>query len=122
MAPYSYHSIHLNGRNIEITDILNGHAIPTSDFETSVCHFIKNWLEGTEKFIQQTSGSTGARKSISITRQQMVASAKLTEEVLKLSPSDVALVCLDPEYIAGKMMLVRSFVTNMRIVVVSPSS
>jgi o-succinylbenzoate---CoA ligase len=102
MTPYSYHSIHLNGRNIEITDILNGQAIPTSDFEASVCHFIKNWLEGTEKFIQQTSGSTGAPKSISITRQQMVASAKLTEEVLKLAPSDVALVCLDPEYIAEK--------------------
>lgn len=122
MTSYSFPSIYLNGRNIELTDIVSGQVTSYSEFEVNTFSFIKNWMEGSENFIQQTSGSTGEPKSITITRQQMIASAKLTEVALKLSSADTALVCLDPAYIAGKMMLVRSFVTNMKIVAISPSS
>ncbi len=122
MTSYSFPSILLNGRSIELTDIVGGHVTPSSEFEVNTFSFIKHWIEGKENFVQQTSGSTGEPKSITITRQQMIASAKLTEEALKLSAADTALVCLDPAYIAGKMMLVRCFVTNMQIVAISPSS
>ncbi len=52
----------------------------------------------------------------------MVASAQLTQQALQLRAGDTALVCLDTEYIAGKMMLVRSFITDMKIVAVDPSA
>jgi o-succinylbenzoate---CoA ligase len=122
MTDYSFRSIILNHREIELSDILNGRATPQSVFENNVLKFIQKWFESADEFSQHTSGSTGNPKVITISRQQMIASAKLTEKALKLNASDVALVCLDPEYIAGKMMLVRSFVTNMKIIAVTPSS
>lgn len=51
----------------------------------------------------------------------MIASASLTREALHLQPGNSALLCLDTAFIAGKMMLVRSFITNMRIVAVNPA-
>ena len=122
MTGYSFSSIILNQREIELADILNGRAIAQSVFETNILKFIQKWFEPTDEFSQRTSGSTGTPKVITISREQMIASAKLTEKALKLRAFDVALICLDPEYIAGKMMLVRSFVTNMKIIAVTPSS
>ena len=52
----------------------------------------------------------------------MRASAMLTEEALQLVEGFTALVCLDTQYVAGKMMLVRSFVTGMKIIGVNPSA
>jgi O-succinylbenzoic acid--CoA ligase len=122
MTDYIFKSIILNNKEVEIANILHGRAIARSPFEANVLKFIQKWFGLTKEFSQHTSGSTGIPKVINISREQMIASAKLTEKALKLNASDVALVCLDPEYIAGKMMLVRSFVTNMKIVAVTPSS
>ncbi len=52
----------------------------------------------------------------------MVASAKATETAAGLRRGWTALLCLDPRFIAGKMMLVRSFVTGMNIVAVAPGA
>lgn len=121
MSSYSFNSIVINGREVEIDNILNDSAEPKSTFEIAAFSFIQKWFSATEKFIQNTSGSTGTPKEIIITRQQMTASAKLTEEALDLKAGDSALLCLDPEYIAGKMMMVRSFITGMKIIAVNPS-
>jgi len=121
MNPYSVRSITINGREVEISDILNGLASPLSGFESVTFSFIQKWFSGIETFIQRTSGTTGMPKAITITRQQMIASAQLTEQALQLKSGDTALVCLDPEYIAGKMMLVRSFITGMKVIAISPS-
>ena len=118
---YSFHSILVNGREVEISAILEETAVPQSSFEASLFSFIHKWYSPADSFVQRTSGSTGAPKPILITRQQMIASARLTEEALALHAGDVALLCLDPEFIAGKMMIVRSFTTDMRIVAVTPS-
>lgn len=119
---YSFHSILFNGREVMLNHILDGSAVPGSPFEASSFAFIRQWCDGTENFTQQTSGSTGIPKFISIARAQMIASASLTQQALQLKAGDTALVCLDPDYIAGKMMFVRSFVTDMKIVAVNPSS
>jgi o-succinylbenzoate---CoA ligase len=121
MTPYSFHSILINGRQIEIDDILKTKTTPLSGFEASTFSFIKKWFSTTSEFIQNTSGSTGSPKPIVITRRQMEASARLTQQALQLKARDTALLCLDPEFIAGKMMLVRSFITDMKIIAVTPS-
>ncbi|MBA4057912.1 MAG: acyl-CoA synthetase [Marivirga sp.] len=122
MNLYPYDSILLNGRTVEIPDILSGSTYPASEFEKSVFSFITEWLNGVENFIQHTSGSTGTPKAITISRTQMTASAELTERALELKKGYCALVCLSPQYIAGKMMLVRSFVTGMKIVAMEPAA
>lgn len=51
----------------------------------------------------------------------MMASAKLTQQALDLKAHETALLCLDPNYIAGKMMMVRAFVTGMKLLAAEPS-
>lgn len=84
--------------------------------------FCIEWLNGRTEFELQTSGSTGAPKKIKVTRQQLIASARLTISVLRLQPNETALVCLDTRYIAGIMMLVRALEGGMNIVFVNPTA
>jgi o-succinylbenzoate---CoA ligase len=122
MRSYSFDSITINGRETKLELILEDVATPLSSFEASTFSFIQKWFGSANTFEQTTSGSTGAPKSIVITRQQMIASAQLTAEALQLQMGETSFLCLDPAYIAGKMMLVRSFVTGMKIVAVNPSA
>ncbi len=102
---------------------LKNEKIPAAtSFEESTLRFCKDWLNGKTDFEIQTSGSTGTPKKIIFTRKQLEASALLTAKALHLKSAYNALVCLDTKYIAGQMMLVRSFVTGMNSSVVEPSA
>ncbi len=90
-------------------------------FESGIT-FITDWLSDTDTFNFKSSGSTGAAKTIAISRNQILKSVSLTENALKLKNTDRALVCLAPEYVATKMMLARCLVLNMEIILVDPSS
>jgi O-succinylbenzoic acid--CoA ligase len=122
MRPYAFDTLTINGRMIKVGDILSDSTTPQTPFESSLFSFTVKWFRGDEEFAQNTSGSTGVPKQIRISRRQMIASAELTQQALQLKAGETALVCLDPDYIAGKMMLVRSYVTNMKIVAMNPSS
>ena len=95
---------------------------PTSPFELNARKFIRQWLAGKADFELKTSGSTGTPKTIRVSRQQMIASARLTLEALNLKKNGTALVCLDTAYIAGKMMLVRALLHEMNLILRTPSS
>lgn len=102
---------------------LKNEKIPAAtSFEESTLRFCKDWLQEKPDFEIQTSGSTGTPKKIIFTRKQLEASALLTAKALHLQSGYNALVCLDTKYIAGQMMLVRSFVTGMNSSVVEPSA
>ena len=118
---YPFDSINFNGRDTRIADILNGSALPETPFEGAAFSFVRKWYGDHEFFEQQTSGSTGIPKTILIARKSMAASAKLTQQALDLKTGATALLCLDPNYIAGKMMIVRAFVTGMKLLAVEPS-
>lgn len=98
----------------------NSEGLP--DFAKEAISFCKSWLNGATEFTQQTSGSTGTPKTINITRYQLVASAKGTGEFFQIGENARILCCLNPAYIAGKMMLVRAMVWNCEVVLVEPSS
>lgn len=93
-----------------------------SEFLKDALSFCKEWLEGKEFFSQKTSGSTGAPKIISIQRKSMEASAKGTGSFFKINPQDVLFCCLNPAYIAGKMMLVRAMEWQVPVILQEPSS
>jgi o-succinylbenzoate---CoA ligase len=120
MVDYPHQNIWINGRQVFIKDIVEGRAKNHTNFESSTFSFIREWIAGQEHYVIETSGSTGTPKQISIYRDEMIASAKLSERALGLHPSYNALVCLDARYMAGKMMLVRSFTTGMKIFVTDP--
>lgn len=95
--------------------------IPTSEYERKVISFSQKWMNGEVEFILKTSGSTGEPKPIKLTRNQMIASAKLTGKTFGLKKGDEALVCLNVEYIAGIMMIVRGIELGLNLTIVEPS-
>ena len=112
----------LKGKTYSLEELKEGTIPSSTSFEESTLLFCKEWLNGKAAFEIQTSGSTGIPKKISFTRNQLEASAMLTAKALDLKNNFNALVCLDTKYIAGQMMLVRSFVTDMNIYAVEPSA
>jgi len=94
-------------------------ALP--DFAKAAFTFCHAWLSEAKTFVQQTSGSTGVPKKIEVTREQMLASAIATGAFFNANQSTQLLCCLSPEYIAGKMMLVRAMVWGCPIWLVEPT-
>lgn len=84
--------------------------------------FCRDWMAGQETFSQKTSGSTGAPKLQVLRRTQMEASAAATGAFFGATTSGHLLCCLNPYYIAGKMMLVRALVWDCPITLVEPSA
>lgn len=92
------------------------------EFAQEAFIFCKDWLDGKDSFVQMTSGSTGTPKLQEITRQQMEASASATGAFFVVDPEFKLLCCLNPAYIAGKMMLVRALVWDCEVTLVEPSA
>lgn len=84
--------------------------------------FLAEWHNDSDTINVQTSGSTGTPKKMSVEKRRMVASAKMTCDFLGLRTGDKALLCMPLDYIAGKMMVVRSVVRGMKLISVPPSS
>lgn len=57
-----------------------------------------------------------------VEKERMANSARMTCDFLRLGKDDTALLCMPLDYIAGKMMVVRSIVSGMRLACVAPSS
>ena len=83
--------------------------------------FIEEWHNDSPYVRVQTSGSTGAPKSMLVEKRRMLASAKITCDFLGLKPGDSALLCMSLDYIAGKMMVVRALERGLRLITVEPS-
>lgn len=83
--------------------------------------FLSQWRSASPVMEVRTSGSTGAPKIISVEKSRMLASARMTCDFLGLRPGDNALLCMPLDYIAGKMMVVRSLERQMRLLCVEPS-
>ncbi|QHL86078.1 AMP-binding protein [Nibribacter ruber] len=113
----------LNGKKFfydEIQHYSFRESIPLNGYEMKTLEFCKSWLQGVQEFPVMTSGSTGAPKVITLTREQMEASARRTLRIFNLQPEEKALVCLNTEYIAGMMMLVRGLVGNLHMTIIEP--
>ena len=83
--------------------------------------FLSEWHNDSPVLEVQTSGSTGTPKRITVRKEQMENSARLTCDYLGLRQGDKALLCMPLRYIAGKMMVVRSLVAGLDLVVREPS-
>lgn len=92
------------------------------DLIDQVNAFEKEWNSSSEVIYTQTSGSTGTPKTIEIQKKYMIASARATVDFLNIKSGSTSLLCLSPKTIGGKMMMVRAFVENMRLLVVDVSS
>ncbi len=94
---------------------------PASEQESHALDFYNEWYSECQQFSLTTSGSTGKPKIFRVPRELMVLSAEKTLKYFGLDHSDHALTALNTKYIAGKMMMVRAFITDMNMTVVEPS-
>lgn len=88
----------------------------------TVDEFIAQWHDGSDTIEVRTSGSTGSPKVMLVEKSRMLSSARATCDFLGLKPGNTALLCMSVDYIAGKMMVVRSIERNLDLVTVEPSS
>ena len=94
----------------------------TKEYERSLYVFIKEWLSPSDSIAVKTSGSTGAPKQMMVKKSQMIASAKMTCDYFKLSSETNMLLCLSTDFIAGKMMVVRAFVSGANLILTEPGN
>ncbi len=84
--------------------------------------FIEEYYSAGDSIVAHTSGSTGKPKEIHLPKSDLRASARLTNERLGINAGSLLYLCLSPDYIAGKMMIVRAIEAGAEIVEQEPSN
>lgn len=84
--------------------------------------FLAQWNDTSDVNEVHTSGSTGKPQRLLVEKRRMVNSARITCDFLGLKEGDTALLCMPLDYIAGKMVVVRSLVSHLHLISVMPSS
>jgi O-succinylbenzoic acid--CoA ligase len=122
-----YQSITINGIKHSKAEIQLLASVKVEDkstiaHEKSFYRFVLEWLNKEDFIIAKTSGSTGVPKEIIIPKNKMVTSALQTALFLNLTEKDQVMLCLSCEHIAGKMMVVRAFVSGFNLIITEPTS
>ncbi len=86
----------------------------------TVDEFLAEWRNGDAFVTAHTSGSTGTPKAIRLLKADMLASARATNARFGISARSRLLLCLSPDYIAGKMMIVRALDARARLTAIEP--
>jgi o-succinylbenzoate---CoA ligase len=96
-------------------------SFDTPAWEKDIYTFIEEWLNEKDHIVVNTSGSTGTPKSIELKKEWVKYSAQQTCSFFNLNSISTALLCLPAAYIAGKMMIVRAFVSGLNLISVEPT-
>lgn len=125
----TYHNVHnsfkLNGFHFNRENLLRvaySFIKEGEDFEKPIGEFLLDWFDDRTYIDLQTSGTTGASKTIRTSKQAMVESAIATGDFFDLRPGNKALQCLPVKYIAGKLMFIRAFILGLDMDFVAPSA
>ena len=87
----------------------------------SYSDFLKDWKNENFQFTLQTSGSTGAPKTILLDRKKLEISAKQTLNALPQIDTAKALCALPTNKMGGFMQLVRAAIWKSDIIIVKPT-
>ncbi|WKL50092.1 AMP-binding protein [Flavobacterium pectinovorum] len=90
--------------------------------DRAIGEFLLDWFDDKDYIEMRTSGTTGLPKVVKLQKQAMIQSALATGDFFELEPRNKALLCLPVKFIAGKMMLVRSFILGLDLDIVEPST
>lgn len=120
----------MKNNNFHINFKLNGNCFSESkeiilfaeSLSKELHHFLIEWFSDDDFVFVKTSGSTGNPKTIRLKKEFMINSALATGSYFQLPENTTALCCLPLNFIAGKMMLVRSLILGWDLDMVDPSS
>lgn len=97
-------------------------ATPNFGMAKHIDRFISEWQNDLPYVIAHTSGSTGTPKEIRLLKSDMRQSAKRTNHYFGIDNTSTLLLPLSPDYIAGKMMIVRAIEANCKLIEIEPSN
>jgi O-succinylbenzoic acid--CoA ligase len=83
---------------------------------------LEKWFDKSDSISLQTSGSTGKPKDVQHKKRAIRASARATNEALKMPRGSRALLALPAQFVGGFMMLVRAMEGGWALFAISPSS
>ena len=106
----------INGKHI--TSLAELREVVTPEF----ANFVSDWFDDSQYMTAQTSGSTGVPKTIKLLKSDMRASAQMTNRFFNINSNSTFLLSLSPNYIAGKMMIVRWLEVGAEMIEQKPSS
>lgn len=92
------------------------------NWEFKILKIIKNWNNNKKNFLIKTSGTTSKPKKILVLKKNIINSSYMTKKFFNLKTGNTSLLCLPVNYIAGKMVLIRSIVLNLKLYCILPSS
>lgn len=107
--------IHYEGEKYKSNDFIFHFQQSKNEHIQTIIEFIENWNSNFDYIIQKTSGSTGKPKKIKIQKNQIKASAIATLKTLKIEKGDHALLCINPSFIGGKMMIARAILGGLNL-------
>lgn len=84
--------------------------------------FKAEWLNDHDYIMAHTSGSTGTPKHIRLPKEMMRRSARRSISFFGIDTQSRLHLCLQPDYIAGKMLIVRSLEAGCRLTAEEPSA
>lgn len=92
-----------------------------NDATMTLEEFLEEWNNPSDMILVHTSGSTGKPKPMYVEKKRMLNSARITCDFLDLQAGDIAFLCMPLDYIAGKMMVVRSIERHLELKSIVPS-
>ncbi len=87
----------------------------------TLADFLSEWHDDSPWLTVHTSGSTGDPKPLRVEKERMRQSALMTLSFLGVEKGETALLCMPLDYIAGKMMVVRSVVGQLKLISIPPT-
>ncbi|MBZ4033413.1 AMP-binding protein [Flavobacterium sp. 17A] len=128
MQNLTHNNVHnyfrLNGYHLNAKDLCRASYSYVKEgdaYEQAIGEFFLDWFDKKEYIQMTTSGTTGLPKVVRLEKKAMIQSALATGDFFDLKPGDKALLCLPTQFIAGKMMLVRSLILGLELDIVPPS-
>ena len=118
----NYTSLTINSHLLQGEEIISYCRNAHDEALLPVAHFMEEWLDSSPELQLRTSGSTGTPKTITVRKDQLLASAAMTAAYFDFKEGQKALLCLPVHYIAGKMMIVRALYSGLDLICVNPSS
>ncbi|XCI75539.1 MAG: AMP-binding protein [Flavobacteriales bacterium] len=92
------------------------------DWQQAVLAFLRQWYDQSPVLSVHSSGTTNNPRMFCVKKAHMVSSARMTADFFSLKSGSRTLLCLSPDYIAAKILLVRAAVLGWQLYCVPPSS
>ena len=107
-----------NNRSYSATELVDLQEVP--EYIATVQSALRFCLSQDSQWTLQTSGSTGAPKTLALSRAMIYGSARATLDAFELVPGSTAALVLPAKYIGGFIMVVRAFIGQLTLHLCEP--